>query len=148
MLKKIAIALAILIVMLAAGVFFWARAGFQSDTVRLALADQLSKALGQPVKVGSISATIYPRLTVNLDAVAIGEPSRIQIKTLHVCTDFRALLSRRIEHDTVHATHRERRHRIQFPGLDASDVRLTILVRSEADDVRDEPDILIGIVLR
>jgi hypothetical protein len=38
---------------------------------------------------------------VNLGSVTIGEPSRIQARTLDIGTDFRALLSRRIEHGTM-----------------------------------------------
>jgi uncharacterized protein involved in outer membrane biogenesis len=37
-------------------------------------------------------------VTVNLGHVSIGEPARIQVQTVHVGTDFGALLSRRIEH--------------------------------------------------
>jgi uncharacterized protein involved in outer membrane biogenesis len=37
-------------------------------------------------------------VTVNLGQVSIGEPARIHVQTLHVGTDFGALLSRRIEH--------------------------------------------------
>src|SRR5262249_53156873 len=71
---------------------------FTEDTVRVALANQLSRALGQPVTIGSIAVTIVPRLTVNLGQVTIGAPARIRVKTLHVGADFRALLSRHIEH--------------------------------------------------
>ena len=60
MLKKALAAALVLIVLLSTGLFLWARAVFGKDTVRTALADQLSKALGQPVKVGSIAATIFP----------------------------------------------------------------------------------------
>ena len=98
MLKKVLLGAFLLIVLLSIGLFLWVRAVFTQDAVRATLAEQLSKALGQPVKVGSIAATIYPRVTVNLKSVSIGEPARIQVRTLHVGTDFRALLSRRIEH--------------------------------------------------
>jgi uncharacterized protein involved in outer membrane biogenesis len=98
MAKKILLGAAVLFAAVSLGVFFWARAVFGGDGVRIALAEQLSKALGQPVKVGSVAATIYPRVTVNLGDVTIGEPARIQVKTLHVGADFGALLSRRIEH--------------------------------------------------
>lgn len=98
MLKKILLGVFLLVAVLSIGLFLWARSVFAEDNVRAALAEQLSKALGQPVKVGSIAATIYPRVTVNLGQVSIGEPARIQIQTLHVGTDFGALLSRRIEH--------------------------------------------------
>ena len=98
MLKKILIGGLLLVVVLGVGLFVWARYVFGQEGVRTTLASQLSSALGQPVKVGSIGASIYPRVTVNLGEVTIGEPARITVRTLQVGTDFRALLSRRIEH--------------------------------------------------
>src|SRR6476646_4182278 len=98
MLRKTLIGGGLVLAALSIGLFFWARAVFTHDTVRTALAAQLSAALGQPVTVGRISAGIYPRVTVNLGDVTIGKPVRIQVQTLHVGTDFRALISRRIEH--------------------------------------------------
>ena len=98
MLKKVLLSALVLFLLLSLGLFLWVRAVFTEETVRAALAEQLSKALGQPVKVASIAATIYPRVTVNLGDVTISEPPKIRVKTLHVGADFRALLSRRIEH--------------------------------------------------
>jgi uncharacterized protein involved in outer membrane biogenesis len=98
MLKKILLAALLLFLVVSIGLFIWVRAVFAQDGVRAALAEQLSKALGQPVEVGSIAATIYPRVTVNLGDVAIGKPARIRVQKLHVGADFGALLSRRIEH--------------------------------------------------
>jgi len=98
MMKKVLLGAFILILLLSTGLFLWARAVFTHDYVRTALAEQLSKALGQPVRVETIAATIYPRVTVNLGRVTIGEPARIHVQTLHVGADFGALLSRRIEH--------------------------------------------------
>jgi hypothetical protein len=101
MLKKILIGGLVLIVVLGGGLFFWARAVLGQDGVRTALASQLSKSLGQPVAIGSVGATIYPRVTVRLGEVSIGDPARIKVGTLDVGTDFRALLSRRIEHASL-----------------------------------------------
>ena len=98
MLKKALFGAFVLLVLLSTGLFLWARAVFTGDIVRVALANQLSGALGQPVTIGSIAVTIVPRLTVNLGQVTIGEPARIRVQTLHVGADFRALLSRHIEH--------------------------------------------------
>ena len=98
MLKKVLLSALVLFLLLSLGLFLWVRAVFTEETVRAALAEQLTKALGQPVKVASIAATIYPRVTVNLGHVTIGEPPGIQVQTLHVGADFGALLSRRIEH--------------------------------------------------
>ena len=101
MLKKVLLGALVLILLLSIGLFLWARAVFTHDNVRTALADQLSKALGQPVSVTTIAASIYPRMTVNLGRVTIGKPARIQVQTLHLGADFGALLSRRIEHARV-----------------------------------------------
>src|SRR5436190_12606449 len=98
MLKNILLGGLVLVLLIAAGLFLWARAVFTEDNVRVALAAQLSKAIGQPVNIGRIAAAIYPRITVKLGDVTIGDPARIHVETLHVGTDFRALLSRRIEH--------------------------------------------------
>src|SRR5262245_37289548 len=76
------------------------RAVFGHGSVRVGLASQTS-ALGEPVSIGSISASIYPRVTVRLSQVTIGEPVRIQADTLRLGTDLRALLSRQIVHATV-----------------------------------------------
>ena len=101
MVKKILIAgAAVLVVLLVVGAV-WVRSVFANDGVKNAVAAQVSKALGQPVTIGDIGAKIYPRVTVNLNDVGIGQPAKITVKTLSFGTDFRALLSRRIEHATV-----------------------------------------------
>jgi uncharacterized protein involved in outer membrane biogenesis len=109
--RKLLISLVAVVLIASAALFFWARAVFTQDTVRSALAAQLSEALGQPVSVGTISASIYPRVTVTLGNVTIGQPAGIQISSLDVGTDFRALLSRRIEHGAA----RLEGARIQLP---------------------------------
>lgn len=101
MLKKILIGVVVAVFVASAGLFVWVRAVLGGDTVRTTLAAQLSKSIGQPVTIGSIGATIYPRVTVNLGGVSIGQPARIQVRTLQVGTDFSALLSRRIEHASM-----------------------------------------------
>jgi hypothetical protein len=104
MLKRVLIGGTVLILVLAIGLFVWVRAVLGTDAVRTTLATQLTKALGQAVEVGTVGATIYPRVTVNLGDVSIGQPVRIKIGTLHVGTDLRALLSRRIEHASLNLT--------------------------------------------
>ena len=104
MLKKALVGILVLVVVASAGLFFWARAVFTQDTVRTALAAQLSRSIGQPVAIGSIGATIFPRVTVSLGEVSIGQPARIQIRALQVGANLRALLSRRIEHASLQLT--------------------------------------------
>jgi uncharacterized protein involved in outer membrane biogenesis len=100
--KKIVIGVLILFVLMIIGASVWVRSVFAQENVRVTLAGQLSKALGQPVTVGAVTATIYPRVTVTLNEVGIGTPVRIRVRALDLGTDFRALLSRRIEHATMH----------------------------------------------
>jgi len=104
MLKRALPAILLAFVAITGGVYFWARAVFTQDNVRVALAGRLAEVLGQPVAIGSIGAAIYPRVTVNLSDVAIGEPARITIGRLQVGTNLRALLSRRIEHADLRLT--------------------------------------------
>lgn len=100
MAKKVVIGVLILLV-IAGGAAMWARSLFGTDLVKNALASQLSKALGQPVTIDSVSASIYPRVTIALTGISIGDNGRIKLKSLDVGTAFGALLSRRIEHATL-----------------------------------------------
>jgi hypothetical protein len=102
MVKKIALGVVVLLLLVGTGLFFWARAVLSTDAVRTALAGQLTKALGQPVSVEGVSAGIYPRVTVTLKGVSIGQPARITVASMDVGTDFMALLSRRIQHAALH----------------------------------------------
>jgi uncharacterized protein involved in outer membrane biogenesis len=113
MIKKILLGLFAILILGSLGLFLWARSVFTHDNVRTTLAAELSEALGQPVTIDSIGASIYPRVTVKLGDVAIGKPAGVQIASLDLGTDFRALLSRRIEH----ASARVEGARIQLPLL-------------------------------
>jgi uncharacterized protein involved in outer membrane biogenesis len=101
MMKRLALGLAMLLLVAVAAVALLARSVLTGDHVRQALAAQLSRTLGQPVTVGSVEASLFPRLTVDLTDVSIGQPSRIHLEALHVGTSLRALFSRRIEHAAV-----------------------------------------------
>jgi uncharacterized protein involved in outer membrane biogenesis len=101
MFKNVLIALLTLASVTAIGLFFWARSVLAHDGVRTALAAQLSRAIGHPVGIASIDATIFPRVTVRLHGVSMGDPTRVQVRVLNIGTNLRALLGRRIEHATV-----------------------------------------------
>src|SRR5438552_16323261 len=101
MLKKVLAGVAVLLVLAVVVVFVWARSILATDTVRTAIAAQLSSAIGQPVSIGSMGAGLYPRVTVNLGDVRIGEPAGIRAQKLQLGTDFRALLSRQIAHASL-----------------------------------------------
>lgn len=100
--RKLLIAIVAVLVLASIAMFVWVRSVFTGDTVRDALASQIGAALGQPVSVTSISASIYPRVTVTLEGVSIGQPARIRVNRLRLGTGLRALLSRQIVGGTVH----------------------------------------------
>jgi uncharacterized protein involved in outer membrane biogenesis len=100
--RKLLIAIAAVVVLTSIAAFVWVRSVFTGDTVRDALASQISAALGQPVAVTAISASIYPRVTVTLEGVSIGQPARIRVTKLRLGTGLRALLSRQIVGGSVH----------------------------------------------
>jgi len=75
MIKRIVLAVIVVLLVAGVGLFFWARAILSTDAVRTALADQLTKALGQPVSVEGVKTGIYPRVTLTLTGVSIGQPS-------------------------------------------------------------------------
>jgi uncharacterized protein involved in outer membrane biogenesis len=101
MLRKLLIGVVVLSVVGAALLHYRAQAIFSSELVRRNVAAQFSRVLGQPVEIGSISATILPRVTMVLSDVRIGSPAKITVATLNVGTSARALLSRRIEDATL-----------------------------------------------
>jgi hypothetical protein len=53
--------------------------------------------LGQPVKIGRARAGVFPRTAIHLGDVRIGDPARVTLAEVDVSTDFRELLSRRIQ---------------------------------------------------
>lgn len=99
--KKLLLLVVGILVVACTGLIVWARTVLASDTVRTTIASTLSRTLGQPVTIGGIGASIFPRVSLNLDRVTIGTSGRISAGRLAVATDFGALLSRRIEHATV-----------------------------------------------
>ena len=101
--KRLLIAVFCVLVIAGAGVFVWARAVLSGDAVRLALERQLSSALSQPVTIRAARAGIWPRVTLKLDDVTIGNPVQISIRQLDVGANLGALISRRVEHGSLNA---------------------------------------------
>lgn len=97
-LKKILLAGAVLVLVLGGALLLWARSALTGPAVRTAVADQLSQVLGQPVVIGDLGVQIFPRITLDVKDVQIGQPAAITVKSLHIGTALGALLSRKIEH--------------------------------------------------
>jgi uncharacterized protein involved in outer membrane biogenesis len=99
--KRIAIAAVVIVLLGGVGFAVLARSVLTGDNVRAAIAAQVSDAIGQPVTIGGLSVSIYPRVTMDLTDVAIGEPGRLHLASMHVGTGLRPLFSRRIERAAV-----------------------------------------------
>jgi hypothetical protein len=80
------------------GAAWWLLSG---DGVRHALESQASTWLGQPVRIGSASAHVLPRLAIRLSNVQVGDPVRLTLAELDVTAPIRGLLQRRIEDATM-----------------------------------------------
>ena len=99
--RKVVLALVGVVVFLAVaatGVAYWLSSG---DSVRLALEQQATAWLGEPVRIGSMETSLVPRAGIRLGTVRIGEPVRLSLGEVELLTDFRALIGRRIEDASV-----------------------------------------------
>jgi AsmA-like protein len=94
--RKALLGAVIVLLVGAAGAWIVAQRVLGSDLVRATLERQLSDRLGQPVHIGSATASLFPRVAVDLHDVAIGQPSSVQVGQLQVVTGARGLFSRKI----------------------------------------------------
>ena len=99
--KRLALVAVIVVVLAGLGLALLARYVFTGPNVRAAVEAQVSAALGQPVTIGGLGASVYPRVTMDLTDVTVGQPARIRFASVHLGTGLRALISRRIEHADV-----------------------------------------------
>jgi uncharacterized protein involved in outer membrane biogenesis len=92
---------AVLVVLAGIGLVLVVRGRIGGDVVRQALERRLSEAVGEPVRIGSLGASFFPRVAVDLHGVSAGEPARATIEDVTIQTGLRGLLSRRVEDAAV-----------------------------------------------
>lgn len=93
------IAATIVVVLLVATIgLYWY---FSGDGIRRALEQQATSWLGQPVRIESAAAQIFPRFGLGLSGIEVGEPVQLTLASVDLSTDLRALLARRIEDASV-----------------------------------------------
>lgn len=102
--KRWLLIVAALLVLLAAGTYLFARSALASDLARRQLEQQLTAKLGEPVKIGTLAARIYPGIAVDLGAVSIGDPEKLRVERLRVFTGIRALFGDTIDIRRVDVT--------------------------------------------
>jgi uncharacterized protein involved in outer membrane biogenesis len=81
------------LVLAAAGLLY---SFLSNDGIRVALEQQATAWLGQPVKIASLGAQFWPRPGVTLRQVTVGEPARLTLAEIGISTELSALLRRRI----------------------------------------------------
>jgi len=94
----VVLAVIVVLVLAATALAYWF---FSGDGMRLAIEQQATSWLGQPVTVGRARAQIFPRAAIQLTDVRVGKPVRLTLADVQLSTDLRALLSRRIENANV-----------------------------------------------
>ena len=67
------------------------------DDVRRALEREATTWFGQPVRIGSASVTVFPRVALRLRDVRAGDPARITLEAVDVSPALRPLFAGRIE---------------------------------------------------
>ncbi len=97
MIRKIAIGLAAVAILLVAATTVAVRMLFDAERVRATMAAQASARIGEPVDIGSASLTVWPRAGVTISDLAVGSPPRLTLARVEVSTALGALFSRRIE---------------------------------------------------
>ena len=78
-------------------VALYARSVLSSESVRKTLEEQLTAQLGRPVRIGSAGASIFPRVSLELRTVTVGDPADARLDRVSLSTGLRGLFSRRIE---------------------------------------------------
>lgn len=99
--KKLVVTIVLVLLVAMVGVWGWARVALGGDAVRRDVASQVSEALGQPVSIGAIGPTFFPRLSLTLQDVMVGSSDEIAIDRVDMSAALVALASRRIEHASV-----------------------------------------------
>ena len=94
--RRALLVLAGLVIVVAVGLYIAATHVLTSNYARTTIEQQLTARLGQPVRIGALRAAIYPRVAVDLDDVAVGEPTAVTLAHVRLVTGLRALFSRTI----------------------------------------------------
>ena len=94
--------------LVAAGLLYWF---LSNDGIRVALEQQATAWLGQPVHIAKVGAQFWPRAGVTLEQVTVGEPARLTLAEVGVSTELSALLRRRIADGAI----RIRNTRLELP---------------------------------
>jgi uncharacterized protein YhdP len=86
-----------ILLLAALAVYFGAGRLLGTEAARTRIEQQISARVGQPVRIGSVRAAIFPGIAVDLRDVTIGAPPALQIGHIKVLTGLRALFADTID---------------------------------------------------
>lgn len=89
-----ALILLILFALAGVGAYFFVRASIGSDLVRSAVERQFAAYIGQTVRIGAAGVSLYPRITLDLSDVSVGDPAAIHLDAVHLGVGLGGLWSR------------------------------------------------------
>ena len=98
--KRLLILLGVIAV-LAALLAIAVRIALGGDRIKAAIESQATIALGQPVTIRTASPRFFPRVSLDLDGIAIGSSREVRIERVRLATGLRALVRRRVEEADV-----------------------------------------------
>ena len=90
------------LVVISAGALYWF---LSNDGIRIALEQQASAWIGQPVRIASVGAQFWPRPGFTLRDVTVGQPARLTLGEVGVSTELTALFKRRIADAAIRIGH-------------------------------------------
>ena len=101
MARKLLTAVAVLVLLAVVGLWLFVRGAIGGDAVRRTIEQQLTARVGQPVRIASVGASFFPRVSLNLNDVTVGEPVVATIGTVAIGAGLRGLFSRRVEEGEI-----------------------------------------------
>jgi uncharacterized protein involved in outer membrane biogenesis len=102
---------AVVAAVLLAGIAAWRLT--RPERVRASLEREATTALGEPVAIGGLGISWFPRVSLRLDDVQIGRPARVRAAEVDVSAGLRGLFRRRVEDAELTI----RNSRIDLPAL-------------------------------
>jgi hypothetical protein len=94
---RILVFVGIALVVLVGGAAIAVNVLLSGDRVRAALEAQATVALGHPVRIGGATPRFFPRVSLDLTEIVIGDAREVTIGTVRLSTGLRGLVRRRVE---------------------------------------------------
>jgi uncharacterized protein involved in outer membrane biogenesis len=95
--RKLIVIVVVAGIVLIAGLAIAIRVLLGGDRIKAAIEAQAAAALGQPVTIQTAVPRLFPRVSLDLRGITIGNAREVTIEQVRLATGFRALVQRRIQ---------------------------------------------------